>query len=86
MRIILQCLLMCIATTSLRAKEIYVPEAFKEGQVIEQVILICDVDGVVRENVEAVADPRIIAAIKTLLENKDVNITFISGTPVDNDL
>lgn len=59
---------------------------FLEDQILEQVILIFDVDGVVRESIEAVADPRVIQAVKSLLRNKEVNVTFISGTPIENNL
>lgn len=52
----------------------------------EQLILICDVDGVIRESVEGHADPQVVAAIKSLLSNENVEVVFISGTPVDNNL
>lgn len=74
-----------ILTTALRADHFFIPDPFKDGQIIEQVILISDVDGVVREGIEAIADPRIIQAIKSLLRHKGVDVTFISGTPVEND-
>lgn len=77
---------MLTLSASIKAEEIFIPEQFREGQCIEQVILISDVDGVIREGIEATADPRVINAIKSLLENKNVDVTFISGTPIDNDL
>lgn len=67
---------------TLQAEEIFIPPQFQVGQPIEQVILICDVDGVIREGVEAIADARVLAAIKSLLENAHVEVTFISGTPI----
>lgn len=66
--------------------EVLLPRQFEEGQAIEQVILIFDVDGVVREGVDAVADPRVVQAIKALLEHKNVDVTFISGSAIENDL
>lgn len=65
--------------------EIYIPKKFEDGQVIEQIILISDVDGVVREGTDVRADERVIQAIKSLLEHSGVDVTFISGTPIDND-
>jgi hypothetical protein len=85
MRYIYLCLVSLIATFSFQAGEIYIPESFQNGERIEQVILISDVDGVVREGVEALADPRVVAEIKSLLCFDGVDVTFISGTPVDND-
>lgn len=86
MHFFLQFLCMLIISLSLNAQEIFVPKQFEEGQMIEQIILISDVDGVIREGVEATADPRVIQAIKSLLDNKGVDVTFISGTPIENDL
>ncbi len=74
-----------IAITGLTAHAVYIPKAFQENPIIEQVILISDVDGVVRESIQAVADLRVISAVKTLLKNKNVDVAFISGTPIDND-
>lgn len=77
---------MLVLSLNLHAQDIFIPKQFEEGQIIEQIILISDVDGVVREGVEATADSRVIQAIKSLLENQGVNVTFISGTPIENDL
>ena len=66
------------------ADEIFIPQHFREGQVIEQIILISDVDGVVRDSVDGIADARVIEAVKALLEFKNVDVTFISGTPIEN--
>ncbi len=63
----------------------YIPFAFQDGRSIEQVILICDVDGVVRESTENGADPRIVSAIKELIARYQVDMTFISGTPIRQD-
>jgi hypothetical protein len=40
---------------------------------------------VVRAGIEATADLRVIQAIKSLLEHQGVLVTFISGTPIEND-
>lgn len=82
----LQFIPMLFFSLNLSAQEIFIPKQFEEGQIIEQIILISDVDGVVREGVEATADPRVIQAIKCLLENQGIDVTFISGTPIENDL
>ncbi|MBA3957325.1 MAG: hypothetical protein H0X51_02860 [Parachlamydiaceae bacterium] len=68
-----------------KAEGIHIPFQFEEGQIIEQLIIVSDVDGVIRENVEALADPQVIHAFKMLLKNKNVHVTFISGTPIHND-
>lgn len=65
-------------------RSINIPLPFQKGQVIDQIILISDVDGVIREGVDNQADPRVVAKIKTLLENPGVDITFISGTAIEN--
>jgi hypothetical protein len=49
-------------------------------------IVFFDVDGVVRNDVEGEADPRVVAAVKSLLEkHKKIHVVFLSGTPVSND-
>ncbi len=58
---------------------------FPADKRIEKIIFISDVDGVVRDSIEAVADPRVIEAIQSLLQKTDVDVTFISGTPIVND-
>ncbi len=68
----------------LSAQEFFMPTGFQNGELIEQIILISDVDGVIRDSTDTLADPRIIEAIKALLNNKNVDVTFISGTPIDN--
>ena len=85
MRFLKHCLPMCIFSLMLHAEEIFIPQPFQDGRVIEQLILISDVDGVVREGIEACGDQRVLIAIKSLLENKNIDVTFISGTPVAND-
>lgn len=79
------CFLLLLPLFSVKAHEHYIPQSFQEGQPIEEVILILDVDGVVRNDTNGVADLRVIESIKMLLK-KNVNVTFISGTPVDNDM
>lgn len=66
------------------SETIFVPGGFNVGQTIEQVILISDVDGVVRQSTESKADNRVIKSIKTLLK-KNISVSFISGTPIDTD-
>lgn len=85
MNFFLQFMCMLVLSLNLNAQDIFIPKQFEEGQIIEQIILISDVDGVVREGVEATADPRVIQAIKSLLENQGVDVTFISGTAIEND-
>ncbi len=72
-------------SSSIQSEEVFIPEPFRNGEMIEQIIVISDVDGVVRDSVEAIADPRVINAVKLLLENDMTALTFISGTPIDND-
>jgi len=76
---------MLIVSLPINAEEIFIPKQFEEGQVIEQIILISDVDGVVREGTDKRADERVIQAVKSLLEHPGLDVTFISGTSVDND-
>lgn len=60
----------------------YIPLQFNGGQPVEQLILVCDVDGVVRKSTQNDADPRIVTAIKGLIKEHDVDVAFISGSPV----
>lgn len=85
MRFFLQGLFMLIVSLPINAQDIFIPKQFEEGRLIEQLILISDVDGVIREGTDATADARIIQAVKSLLNHSGVDVTFISGTPVDND-
>lgn len=62
-----------------------VREHFLKSDRIERIILFCDIDGVVRESVEAAADPRILASVEELLEDPWIDVTFISGTPIQTD-
>lgn len=55
---------------------------FQDGRLIERIILVCDVDGVIRNSTEADADPQIVALIKSLVATRCVDVAFISGTPV----
>ncbi len=52
---------------------------------MHQILLILDVDGVVRESIEALADPRVIQGVKSLLEHPRVRVVFLSGSAVVND-
>jgi hypothetical protein len=72
-------------TSLLNVHAFSIPPQFRNGQPIEQVILISDVDGVIRESTEDIADPRVIQAVKSLLNNKGIDVTFISGTPIESD-
>lgn len=63
----------------------YIPPHFQEGRPIEHIILVCDVDGVIRYSTEADADPRVIASIKELIATQKVDVAFISGTPIAQD-
>lgn len=60
----------------------YIPLHFNDGRPIDQMILVCDVDGVIRKTTQDNADPRIVSAIKELIEVHSVDVVFISGTPV----
>jgi len=85
MRFFNPCILfMLISHHLIIADEIFIPQSFKEGQSIEQLILISDVDGVVRDSVDGLADFRVIEAVKALLKHEGVNVTFISGTPIES--
>jgi hypothetical protein len=50
----------------------------------DEIILISDVDGVIREGVSQVADGRVIEIFQKLLQNQKVKLIFISGTPITN--
>lgn len=49
---------------------------------IKRLILICDVDGVIRNSTEADVDPQIVKSIKDLIATQCVDVVFISGTPI----
>ncbi len=57
---------------------------FREDSLIGQIVFISDVDGVVRERIESIADPRVISMIESLLQKTDIDVTFILGTPIAN--
>jgi hypothetical protein len=61
---------------------VYIPIKFNASQSIDKVILILDVDGVIRHNVDALADDRVIAEVKKLLRNPRIDVTFISGSSI----
>src|ERR1700722_2274982 len=63
----------------------YIPAQFQDGRLIEHIILVCDVDGVIRNSTEADADPRIVTSIRELIHNHEVDVAFISGTPITQD-
>lgn len=53
---------------------------------IEKVILVCDVDGVIRHSTEEHADTRIVSTLKDYLQRGLIaNAAFISGTPIKQD-
>lgn len=62
--------------------ETYIPPQFNDGRLIEHIILVCDVDGVIRNSTEADIDPQVLASIKGLITTQNVDVAFISGTPV----
>lgn len=51
----------------------------------DRILLMIDVDGVVRDCVEKHADPRVIAQINLLLNSGKVDVVFISGTSIENE-
>lgn len=55
---------------------------FQDGRPIENIILVCDVDGVIRNSTEANADPQIVMLIKDLVATQSIDVAFISGTPI----
>lgn len=52
---------------------------------LKQLLLILDVDGVVREGVSSTADEKIIFSIRELLKKEHVEVIFISGTSIHSD-
>lgn len=62
--------------------DIKLPKQFQDGLPIEHVIVVCDVDGVIRNSTEADADSQIVTLVKELVANHNIDIAFISGTPV----
>ncbi len=64
-----------------KSTDLYLPENFRDGRPINQIILVCDVDGVIRDCCNSDADPRIVVAIKELIKEHQIDIAFISGTP-----
>lgn len=67
------------------AQKLAIPDDFQNGKPIEQVIVLCDVDGVIRDSVDDVADPRVIEAFRSLLKHDSIHVAFISGTPIETD-
>ena len=65
--------------------EAFTPPTFIKTDLVEQIILISDVDGVVRSGIENVADPRVLEAVASLLSHDNVHVAFISGTPIETD-
>lgn len=59
-----------------------IPLQFQDGRPVEHIILVCDVDGVIRNSTESDADPQIIASIQELIADQKADVAFISGTPV----
>lgn len=55
---------------------------FQPERSIEEIILVCDVDGVVRNSTEADVDSQIVSLIKELVATQNIDVAFISGTPV----
>lgn len=65
--------------------EAFTPPTFVKTDLVKQIILISDVDGVVRNGIENVADPRVLEAVSALLSHENVHVAFISGTAVETD-
>lgn len=63
-------------------KDRKIPQQFQDGGPIEHIILVCDVDGVIRSSTEAEADSQIITQITDLVAHHNTDVAFISGTPV----
>jgi hypothetical protein len=85
MRLLLSGIFMVALSFSLNSETFFVPKNFQKGQIIEQIILISDVDGVIREGTESKADILVVESLKELLQNKNVDLSFISGTPIETD-
>lgn len=60
----------------------YIPPQFNDGLPVNHIILVCDVDGVIRNNTEDHIDHQVLASIKELINQHNVDVAFISGTPV----
>jgi len=85
MRLLRSMLTTAVLASGLHAHKCYIPEDFQNGEIIEQLVVICDVDGVVRDSVESKVDQRIVTAVKSLVQRGNVHVTFLSGTPAWND-
>lgn len=58
-------------------------ESFDDQQIIRDILLISDVDGVIRHSVSEKADVNIMNSLQSLLKNNAfTKVVFISGTPV----
>lgn len=68
-----------------RIEGTFIPPQFQDGRPITHMILVCDVDGVVRKCTESSVDPRVIASIKELIADHKVDVAFISGSPITHD-
>lgn len=62
--------------------EAFISQQFEKDQTIEKIILVCDVDGVIRRNTDEWADMRVISLIKELIHHQNMDVAFISGTPI----
>ncbi|MDP1836150.1 MAG: hypothetical protein Q8K75_09550 [Chlamydiales bacterium] len=63
-----------------------VPNRFANGEIINNVLYISDVDGVMRTLADRPLDQDVVSLAKELLKTEKVFGTFISGTPVFSDL
>ena len=52
---------------------------------IEHLILISDVDGVLRYSTDEEIDPRIVQALQMLTNHAHADVALISGTPIIQD-
>ena len=65
-----------------RVPDRHVSLPFQQRDTIKHIILVCDVDGVIRNTTEADTDPQVITLIKDLVATQHIDVAFISGTPV----
>lgn len=62
--------------------ETLITHQFEKVHPIEQIILVCDVDGVIRKRTDENADMRVISLLKELINLQNIDVAFISGTPI----
>lgn len=68
--------------------DVWIPRQFLQGEPLQEICGIFDVDGVVRlgtKGRDAFPNPRVLENIQTLLRTNRAFIAFISGSPAAND-